>query len=125
MRVSRIDCSFTHITPQGDGNFTEPVCDIVGYTCFTPITPQGDGNFQIRIGCSSAKMPCFTPITPQGDGNAEAETSPNCNARAVVSHPLPRKGTETLFTYISCTYCFAFHTHYPARGRKPRKYLDS
>ncbi len=63
----------------------------------------------------------FTPITPQGDGNSPPALSTEIIPSEIVSHPLPRKGTETLcLSHMSLT-CLSklFHTHYPARGRKP------
>jgi hypothetical protein len=88
---------FTPITPQGDGNRATrgwPRKQPHQQPGFTPITPQGDGNLS-NENCNSPVLDIsFTPITPQGDGNQFHSTLREALPHWV-SHPLPRKGTET------------------------------
>ena len=89
---------FTPITPQGDGNLETPLRFDFSNSSFTPITPQGDGNvFSSGTKCSAwlMKLAVSHPLPRKGTETPDA-VEKTVDALSWVSHPLPRKGTETL-----------------------------
>ena len=87
---------FIPISPQGDGNASIHPKALSLVESFIPISPQGDGNqHHLVLFLQLPVLPCFIPISPQGDGNWFL--------------PVRLRLHQDLL----------FHTHFPARGRKP------
>ncbi len=142
----KIFLCFIPISPQGDGNeMQKALMKAFESVCFIPISPQGDGNlsrhscfhlnpmqpFHTHFPARGRKLVfqmiridlhfriSFIPISPQGDGNF---LSPH--HRFVSNHqrfiPISPQGDGNLETLRHAgDFTPTFHTHFPARGRKP------
>ena len=120
------------------------VTDLSVEKSFTPITPQGDGNKTNTNSKTKSKTKRFHTHYPARGRKHKVVASGCWASYTTVSHPLPRKGTETYYKkdhegqrclrftpitpqgdgnlprgcFLGIYLWWMFHTHYPARGRK-------